>query len=1366
MMMRLFAFPVQFALASVLFGGCLAVAQTDAVPARIVAPVDESAVTTLHGSVSGAAQSQFDQGEVPGSTELTHMRVVLGRSEDQQAALDKFESEVQDKASPNYHKWLTPDQFGKLYGPADADIAAIVAWLESHGFTVESVAPGRTTIAFSGTASQVKESFHTAIHSFDNSIEQFFSNNAEPTIPAALATVVQGIAHLNTIHPKPQSVRGKPGTMNAETHRLEPSTAPANGQASPGYTGGTGYLYLVPSDAATIYDTPNTTFNSNYTTGTSYDGTGVTIGIGGDATISTAPIQTYRSKFLGDTKAPTITNVDQVTSTADSGEAYIDTELSGGLAPGATIHFYTATDLNTAIDTAITENTVDIFSLSFLECEQDLSTADNQAINGYWQQAAAQGIAVMVATGDSGSANCDYPTSNGGDVPAATGGLKVSGYASSPYDLAVGGTDFYALTNSFSKYVSSTQNKYYGTSLGYIPESVWNDSTQNNTTFNLNVPPSFDPPNIIAGAGGVSRCSTNTTKTLVGKCTSGYSKPSWQRGAGVPGDGLRDLPDVSLMSGNGFDDGLWLVCDDTSNCVTSGGSFSFDGYGGTSTAAPAFAGIMALVEQSTGGRLGQVATQLYNLYNSSYGSKVFHDVKQGNNSVACTNGTPNCIKNSKGYYYESGYNATTGYDLATGLGSVDATQLLNDWSLATAGATATVTITPNLTTITNAQSLSLAVTVAGSGGLATPTGTVTLSGGGYTSTAEPLASGAYTFVIPAGSLTVGTDTFTITYGGDSNYASTTGTTSVVVTAAAPTLTVTPATATIAVNQTLSVTATATGTGATPTGTFTLVAGTYTSPAEKLSSKGAYTFTVPANSLAVGTGTLTLTYSGDTNYASSTSTATVTVTAGVLATPTVTVTPASTSIAANQTLNVTTAVAGVTGSPVPTGTVTLVAGTYTSPAGTLSSQGGATFAIPAGSLAVGTGAITVSYSGDTNYSPATKGATVTVTAVILPTPAVTVNPSASTLSANQSLTVATTVAGSSGTPTGTVTLSGGGYTSATQTLASGASSFTIPAGSLSVGTDTLTVSYSGDATYTSASNTAAVTVTAAPVPTFTLAATSPAAIAPGAAATSTVTATGSGGYTGAIALSCTLTSSPAGAIEPPACSIPSPTVTLNSTTTTGTSAVSVSTTAPTTSSLLPGPFDRSGWFKTAGGTVAVAFLLFFVPGRTRKLRKVLSAFMLVAAVAFAGIGCGGTTTTGGIGPIKSTPTVGVKPANSSIAVNSSDAVAVAVAGSGTATPTGTVTLSSGTYTSGAIALSSGAASITIPANSLAVGTDTLTATYSGDTSYNSTTGISPLTVTAAVPTGGTTAGTYTFTVTGTGNDAAKTTQTTTFSVVVD
>jgi subtilase family serine protease len=780
-----------FVLAGALLCSAGLLAQSSITSPRITSEIDESSLTTLKGHVPALARAEFDQGEADAATQLTHMRLVLSRSASQQAALVSYLAQLQDKSSPNYHKWLTPQQFGQLYGPADSDIAILVGWLQSHGFTVEPLSPGRTNIAFSGSVSQVEAAFHTAIHSYQTADAKFYSNTTDPQIPSALAGVVMGIAQLNTIRPRAHSVRGSVGRRNQQTGRAEPNSIPAS-RPSPMLTDGGDNLFIVPADAATIYDTPNP-YNLNYAgtgcgSSAGCTGAGVKIGIGGEATIGTGSIvTTFRSTFLGASYAtpPTIipTGGNLATDSGDVDEAYIDNELSGGMAPGASIYYYPSADLTSGIDTAINANVVDIFSLSYGECEADNGTGENALINGYWEQAAGQGIAVAVSTGDSGSTSCDGDTAR--TTLVAKLGLSVSGFASTPYNIAVGGTDFYGLENSFSAYVNTSLGTagaptYYRTALSYIPESIWNDSTlQDDQPLAQNVPNGTGRnESIVAGSGGVSSCAIPSGSSCVG-----YPMPSWQAGPGIPAAvpsgvnaSARSLPDVAIMSGNGYDYATWLICDTEEPCTSISGGI-YDGYGGTSTAAPAFAGILALVQQKTVSRLGQAAQELYALYNGAHAASVFHDVTVGNNSVPCVSNSPNCADDSEGYYFETGYNADTGfgYNLAAGLGSVDATQLVNYWSSSTGSAAATIMVNASPNPATTAESVTVTISVSGSSG--TPTGKVSVTSGAYGTGAQTLGVGTCTaancpITIPAGALAVGADTLVVTYSGDTTYATT------------------------------------------------------------------------------------------------------------------------------------------------------------------------------------------------------------------------------------------------------------------------------------------------------------------------------------------------------------------------------------------------------------------------------------------------------------------------------------------------------------------------------------------------------------------------------------------------------------------
>lgn len=1161
--MRCLRFLSFLAVLGVLVQPSISTGQSTQIAPRITAPVNESSLVTLTGNVSSRARAEFDLGAASPSTQLSHVRLMLSRTSAQEAALNKYLADLQDKSSPNYHKWLTPAQFGKLYGPADSDIAAIVAWLQSQGLRVDGVSSGRTNIAFSGSVAQIERALHTSIHSYRANGEQFFSNNSNPKIPAALAGVVSGVARLNTLRPRPQHVVNRLGLYDPATHRLKAAVPSQSRRPKAELTTGSGttadpyQLYIVPGDAATIYDTPNTTLNANFTTGTSITGSGVTIGVGGDAVIQATTVASYRNRFLGDSNQPIITNVDNTTATGDTDEAYIDTELAGGLAPGATIHFYTASTLDIAIEQMLADNSVDIFSLSFGQCELQLTTAENALINGWWQQAATQGIAVTVATGDNGSAGCD---DNSATDPIASNGLMVSGYASTPYNLAVGGTDLIGLLDqtTFTTYVSdpsaNSGTSLYRTAMKYIPESTWNDSTVADGVLDNNIPftdPTSGTNNINAGSGGASTCSANTsTDALVGACTGGYGKPAWQTGIGVPADTLRDIPDISLMSGAGGDNASWLVCTDdvgpnsatppvnvTSDCTNqSDGQFYFFGFGGTSTAAPAFAGILAIVQQSSNaGRLGQAAKQLYDLYNGAGAPLIFNDITVGNNSVYCASGSQDCALNGAGSYFLTGYDSTIGYDLATGLGSVDVNQLLAYWGTATGDSPVKVTVTPTPSnTVDTITPLQVTVTVTDPSNLGLPTGNVTISGGGYTSPQPAIAlvptvppssyTQTATFTIPAGKLAAGTDTLTVLYNGDTTdttYSVGTGTASVTVNKVASSLTVTapssnPATAPLVVTGTVS------GGGPAPTGTVSLTTPGYTSAAATLSS-GNYSITIPANTLAIGTYTLTVNYSGDAIYNPSNKTAPVNVPGFTLsATPLSFTAGASTGNASTVTV---TPVAGYAGTVTFTAMVTSApAGAVSAPTFTISPSTGLTFA--SGTATPQTAQITVASTpipsyvrapGSMAWFKAAGGTTIlgllffflplgtrrgrrilSVLALVFAvgftiagcggggsgsggggggktTPSVTVSPTPTVIATTDKLSVSVSVSGGTSTATGTVTLSSGTYKSSATNLASGAATIVVPASTLPVGTQTLTASYSGDSNFNTATGTGSVKV---------------------------------------------------------------------------------------------------------------------------------------------------------------------------------------------------------------------------------------------------------------------------------------------------
>lgn len=730
--------------AGVLLPGAALRAQSSR-PGLISQSVNEADRVVLKGNIHPLATKANDRGAVPASMPADHMLLLLQRSPAQESALRAAIESLHNSASPNFHKWLTPTQFASQWGTADSDIAAVTAWLQSHGFEVEGTTAGHMAIEFSGTAGQIEEAFHTSIHTFVVNGETHHANVSNPQIPAALAPVVAGVSTLNDFHPRSLAIKGSRGVFDAKTKKIHADKASLQ-QIHPNLTAtgdGYDYLYVGPSDAATIYDTPNGALNANYLGNTNLDGTGVKIGIVGDSNIDPTQNANYRKLFNLAPLAPKVIVVNGTDPgiNGDAVEAYLDTEVSNAIAPNAQVYLYTAANTNVdsgihlAAVNAVEHNLVDVLSVSFGQCEAYQETSGNQLFQTVWEQATAQGISVVVSTGDSGSAGCDNPDPN--IQLTADLGLQVNGLASTPYDIAVGGTDYAILAgpdgNSavFTTYVSpiNLSSGSLRSAIQYIPEVPWNNSF-------VNLPPGNYSSNITntglyqgieSGGGGKSNCSVGTVDGNGNPvCTSGYAKPAWQVATGVPADKVRDIPDVSFLAGNGFDYVSWGICTDQDtdangnplvDCTPdNNGNFNIYGVGGTSAAAPAFAGILALVKQSTGQRQGQADYVLYNLARSS--PSLFHDVVNGNNSVACDSGTLDCAKNSAGYYFETGYNAGTGYDLASGLGSFDAANVISSWgSVAMTSSTTQLLATP--TTIQHGETIVANATVTNEGDTAT-----------------------------------------------------------------------------------------------------------------------------------------------------------------------------------------------------------------------------------------------------------------------------------------------------------------------------------------------------------------------------------------------------------------------------------------------------------------------------------------------------------------------------------------------------------------------------------------------------------------------------------------------------------------------
>lgn len=698
----LYAF-LAFAVLALLFsGGRKMFAQGSEPRSMVTRAVDDSQVVSLHGNVHPFAIAKNDQGAVASTMQINHMLLVLKRSPEQEAALESLIAQQADKTSPNYQKWLTPAQFGEQFGASDQDITAVTTWLGSHGFQVNGVANGRDMIDFSGTAGEIQEAFHTEIHNYLVDGKTHFANVSDPQIPAALAPIVAGVNRLNSFRPKPMVHQMGAVKMDMKTHRVTPALTLTGLTSGTCYTGSTNCYAVAPYDFATIYDLLPLWQASD-------TGTGVNIAIVSDSNINSADYTQFRT--LMGLPAQTVNvklasgvdpGLQNCSADSDEQEAILDVEWAGGVAPGATIDLVAAPTANscgspsttgiTGLPTGDTfggdyaafyaVNTLNdpILTDSYGECELSLGASGNAFYNTLWQQANAQGIVVFAATGDSGSAGCDAPTG------VAQNGLQVDGTASTPYNVAVGGTDFNYTTNTGATTYWNMTNTTTGNSTlsakGAIPETVYNDSCTNpliatllglsSSTTPFNTCNSTQAANTsvstlvaVGSSGGFSNC-TAPTGLAATDCAGGYAKPSWQ--TGTASDSHRDIPDVSLFAGDGTVSAtFYVVCEEDafilSNppspptaCVLQGSTAFFVAEGGTSVSAQAFGGLAAVLEQFHGKRYSSVAfnTQLYTLAAGQTASScnasgttvpttcIFRDITAGNNSVPCTTSTTNC----------------------------------------------------------------------------------------------------------------------------------------------------------------------------------------------------------------------------------------------------------------------------------------------------------------------------------------------------------------------------------------------------------------------------------------------------------------------------------------------------------------------------------------------------------------------------------------------------------------------------------------------------------------------------------------------------------------------------------------------------
>jgi subtilase family serine protease len=623
---------------------------------RVVMAVDTSQATAIPGNVHPLARSEFDQGRVDSSMAM-HVTMTFKMTPAQQADLDALLAAQQQRGSPDYHRWLTPEQYGSRFGLSQGDIDKVSGWLQSAGFQVEGVPASRNMITFKGTAQRVESALHTEMHRYVVDGKAHFANAGEPSVPAALADVVSVFRGLNNFQLKPRALRMSP--------RFTSSVS--------------GNHFVAPPDFATIYDvTP--LYQMGFT------GTGQKIVVVGQSDVKLSDIQAFRNSSGLPANDPQPINKNNsslvglvVPNDADPGllpgdnldEANLDVEWAGAIAYNATVIFIVGDPVNgggvsDAIKYAITTNPIPapVISTSFGECEADaLADGSFTFYQSLTQQANTEGITILGPAGDTGAADCDLNTPSN-PTTVSTLGLAVDVPGVLPTVTSMGGTGFTEGTDAAHVYwKAAAGTDVLSSAIMFIPEGAWNNT-------DMTIPGTSTSTGLAAGGGGSS-----TT----------IAKPAWQAGTGVPNDGARDVPDISFNASPLHDP--YLFCTETQSlsptCVSgfgfrNGPAGNLAAVGGTSIGPPVMAGIVALINEVTNQPgSGNINRVLYPL--AARLPSAFHDAQTGSNQVPFS---PPCVAST-----QIGYNALPGYDLATGLGSLDVSSVVLNWTTVTPAGT-------------------------------------------------------------------------------------------------------------------------------------------------------------------------------------------------------------------------------------------------------------------------------------------------------------------------------------------------------------------------------------------------------------------------------------------------------------------------------------------------------------------------------------------------------------------------------------------------------------------------------------------------------------------------------------------------------
>lgn len=677
--------------------------------------ISNNQTSTLKGTVPVRVAHSVDNGRMGQTEVIPSMTLLLKRTEAQQEQLNSYAASLSSPGSPSYHKWLTAKQLGEQFGPSDQDIATVKNWLQSQGLGIKSISADRMMIHFSGPVAAVERAFGTTMHRYVENGKTHFANATEQKLPTALTPVVAGVASLSDFFPKSQAVNAGAVKRNAKGQWTSAGGPSSNFNSV--YNGNT-YYDVAPADFNTIYNV-----NPEWNQGVR--GAGQTVVVLEDSDVQNPDVAIFRSTFLPPDAQGVFSQVNPVSvgsapvctdpgRTGDEDEAALDAEWAGAAAPDANVVLASCADTGSdfgaflAAENLLSSDTPPpIISLSYGECESVAAPVGDALEASYlWNEAAFEGVSVFVSSGDSGSAGCDQDQGGG-----AVFGLEVNGLGSTPFNVSVGGTDFND-ANDTSTYWLAGNGALGASALSYVPEMTWNDSCAS---------PMLDKA--LGYSDPLTACNSAGFTTVIGGSGGPsylWEQPAWQEGiAGMPQTLTRALPDVSLFAANGlFGHALLFCMSDTT--VNSGAQpcnylnptdVIFNSAGGTSFAAPAMAGVQALINQSDSTSHGNIAPMLYQLARKQYGingsplstcgsngsdpSCVFHDVTVGNNDEPCPINSDDCyaVANQSDTLYgyvtmgvESAggsqslvpaWATNTGYDYATGLGSLNVTNLVN-----------------------------------------------------------------------------------------------------------------------------------------------------------------------------------------------------------------------------------------------------------------------------------------------------------------------------------------------------------------------------------------------------------------------------------------------------------------------------------------------------------------------------------------------------------------------------------------------------------------------------------------------------------------------------------------------------------------